>query len=247
MSNSVYDMLDIDETEGIDPTEIKAINATLSRIKVAAAGVAKNNDTTDTLAILKEMERVVRRVVGGGIHSVNELQQQLATNSAGQPAAALGSGSSSITNDTGEAIKVVLADTGIDAGFKQLIRRGYDQSAPDHIEVEVDGTPKELKTARKERDDQKKLTQKAENELADARDESKDGSLAKQLKDAKAAAPAAPFDKTKVTNQFEKVQEDLLAVSTKRGSAKVDGLDKVAQDLKVVTTELGIKLPKPTS
>jgi hypothetical protein len=160
-----------------------------------------------------------------------------AQNSSGQPAQALGAGSSGVANDPAEAIKVILADTSVDAGFKHLIRRAFDQSAPDHIEVEADGTPKELKSTRKERDDAKDARKKAEDKLAEEQDENKSGSLANQLKAAKAAqaAPATPADMVAkadvkpLVDELEDLTSHLTAPMGQKVRGKQEVTDKVAE------------------
>lgn len=159
-----------------------------------------------------------------------------AQNSSGQPAQALGAGPSSgtVANDPAEAIKVILADTSVDAGLKHLIRRAFDQSAPDNIEVEADGTPKELKNARKERDTMKTEKEAAEKELKDERDENKTGSLAAKLKDAKAnaATPADMVEKSKVKAKVDDLKAAVAhltaPVGKVRGKAEVeDAVDEL--------------------
>lgn len=152
-----------------------------------------------------------------------------AQDSSGQPAKALGSGSAPSSEqevlDAREAIKVILADTTVDASFKHLLRRGYDQSAPDHIEVEADGTPKALRSSQQETKTQKDRADNAEKELKDERDESKSGSLAEQLKKAKAAAatPADMVEKSKIVAGLKKLRDmvdDISSMTKVRGKAE---------------------------
>jgi len=154
-----------------------------------------------------------------------------AQNTAGQPAKALGSGSSGVSNDTGEAIRVILADTGLDGGFKHLIRRGYDQSAPDHIEVEADGTPKALRTTERQRDAERTAKETAVQQLADERDPNKNGSLAKQLADAQAvAAPADMIQKAPMKSALEDIKQhadDLKAPAGMKVTGKKELIDGI--------------------
>lgn len=144
-----------------------------------------------------------------------------AQDSSGAPAKALGSAATSGTpSDSGEALKVILADTTVDEGFKHLLRRGYDQSAPDHIVVERDGTPKELLATRKERDAAKTAQKAAEDKLAEQLDDTKSGSLAEQLKKAKASPPAPAADVVKKSDMkasLEDIKTDVEALKGKVG------------------------------
>lgn len=64
MTDALYDALDIDETEGIDPDEVKAAKLLLSNIKILAASVARREDTSDTLAILEIIYGHVKIIAG---------------------------------------------------------------------------------------------------------------------------------------------------------------------------------------
>lgn len=240
--SSIYDMLDIDETEGIDATEIEAIKATLSRIKVVAAGVAKDNDTTDTLAILKEVERVVRRVVDGGVHSVDELHQQLATNSTGRPAKALGGTGSTSPMTLQEALDATPHVTnGMKIAIAKILNVDKDDKA-NYMAIDYDGTPTELKNTRVERETQKVRADKAEKELAETKDESKDGSLAKQLKDAKAGKPATtPFDETKVRAALIEALAAVDSQKVHRMKGIIEGDDTVKEKIGDIGKAAGLK------
>lgn len=62
MSKTLFDALGIDESEAIDDDEIKRIKLLISKIKVNAANVARENDTDDTVAILDIIQEVVKRL-----------------------------------------------------------------------------------------------------------------------------------------------------------------------------------------
>ncbi len=174
---------------------------------------------------MSEQEALVEKLVE--VMSGLDTARSFATNSVGQPAAALGSSSSSVTNDTGEAIRVILADTGLDAGFKHLIRRGYDQSAPDHIEVEADGTPKALRTTERQRDAEKAAKEAAVRELAEQRDANHNGSLAHQLAAAlnAAATPTDAVAKATVQPLIEAVEQAAGQLETHLMTSHIDGID----------------------
>lgn len=149
MSN-LFDLLDIDEATGIDPKEVVAIKNTLARIQVVAGTVAKNNDAPTTLAILRAMEDVMRNV--SGVTSVDQLHQALAKDSTGAPAKALGAGPAGTPSDDDarKAMAIILGAPGLPNGFKHLLRRAYDQTALDHLEVGDDGTPNLVVTLKKQ-------------------------------------------------------------------------------------------------
>lgn len=241
---SVFDMLNIDETEGIDPTEIKAIEATLTRIKVAAAGVAKDNDTEDTLAILKQVEKVVRRIVSSGVHSVDELHQQLATNSSSAPAAQLGAGGAGSTDGTQattaeEAYRVILNSGDVSDGLKAAMRRMFNPSDPSPLAVETDGTPVGITTANRERDAMKaerdsarQAKDEAEQKLKDEKDPNKSGSLQHKLDQAEAQAATPPdmVKKSDMKASLEDIRKDVDDLSVKFG-AKVNGKKELLDKL----------------
>lgn len=114
---------------------------------------------------------------------------QYAQQSNGQPAAALGAGSpTQQPADETAALGVLMASPLVDSGVKQALRRLLNPNDPQPILVEADGTPSELVATRRERDDAKRERDTARTELADERNDTKSGSLAKQLADATAAA-----------------------------------------------------------
>lgn len=234
-SSALFDMLGIDAGDGIDTSEVDAIKRTLARIKAGAAEVAKHNTTTDTLAILNEMERIVLKM--SSAESVEEVEQ-MAGGGSSAPAPkstppALNPGSDTTPTDpsaeeTKKALGVVLASRHVDTGFKHLIRRGYDQAAPDRIEHDSKGTPKEVADLRAE---VTKLTREfnnaqaaqtaAEQEVKDQADPKKAGSLAQQLKDAKAGKPSVDgVDKALVKQFVTDLNKGLNGIHAALGSGK---------------------------
>lgn len=164
-----------------------------------------------------------------------------AQDSSGQPARPLGSGSGqSDTDELNAAWTLILGK--LPQPQRAAILRITTPTDPAFIDVETDGTPKELVTSRQEVKTQKDRADKAERELADAKDESKDGSLAKQLKDAK-ATPGS-LDETK----FRKALDDALqAVDQIHGSVTgVKGKDEAKAKIGAVGKAAGLK-PKTTS
>jgi hypothetical protein len=163
-----------------------------------------------------------------------------AQNSSGQPAQALGAGSGGGTptpNDLQEALNVIMSAPAATAGQKAAMTRIFFPG-PDHMDVEDNGTPKELVTTRKERDDAKNAKKAAEDKLAEEQDENKSGSLAHQLKAAKAtptATPATPADMVAkadvkpLVDELETLAGSLSAPMGAKVKNKKEVTDKVAE------------------
>lgn len=229
--SSLFDLLGINEADGIDTAEIDAINRLLDRIKVEAAQVAKVNDSETTIAILKEMVRRVRSV--SGVTSMDELDSGLAKDSTGTPAKALGAGTSSAPSDEDarKAMATILGAPGLPNGFKHLLRRAYDQTALDHLEVEDDGTPKLLSPLKKqvkdletERDTLKKAADefvklldaiKAESGLNPNTGEESDAFVKRAFKTKSSGAPA-PADMIKKADLKKAADEAIKAVQAEK-------------------------------
>lgn len=167
-----------------------------------------------------------------------------AQNSNGQPAAALGSGSSGgapVPADLQQALQVIGADSRVTPGMMTAVGRVLsDPNDAGHMAVEPDGTPTELKNARTERDNAKTAKDAAEKELREQKDENHTGSLAQKLRDALAAppAPAGTVNKAAV-----KAQVDHLAGLANAKKSMVKSADAVvpatdADVLKAAQAEL---------
>jgi|GEM_PF-6861703 hypothetical protein len=228
---SVYDQLGIDDAEGLDADKIQAIKNGLARIRVAAAGVTKENDADDSLILISAIEKKIRKVVKAGVSSVDELHHQFATDSSGQPAAALGAGAAPTPNDLQEALNVILAAPGATVGQKAAMTRIFFGGA-DRIEVEDDGTPKELISTRTQRDTEKRAKDTAERSLAEERDPNKANSLAAQLAAAQ-AAPATPADMVRKSDIEPKVQEALTALGAVKGPGRMKAVGTDAVKTKI--------------
>jgi hypothetical protein len=128
-------------------------------------------------------------VVGNDDNTSSFAAGTYAQNSSGQPAQALGSGSSgsgTVPADLQQALQVIGSDSRVTHGMMNAVGRILsDPTDAGHIRVEPDGTPTELKNTKTERDD-------AKTELKNERDENHSGSLAEQLKAEKAKAKPAP-------------------------------------------------------
>jgi len=257
--NSVYDMLEIDETEGIDPGEIAAIKATIARVKVAAATFVKgNNDTTNVLQILRELERIVRRA--SVVRSVDELHEQLAQNAAGQPAAALGTGRppGSTPTDAHTGLRAILSDPGVDPGIQRALVRLLTPADPEYLPVDRQGTPvdmiaasRERDAARAERNTAKAERDAAQQELANERSVTHNGSLAKQLATAiaerdTARAAAGGYDQNAARAAAQAV---LAAINAQRGKlgGTVEGKDVVIAKLGELAQTIGLRAAPPAT
>lgn len=233
-SNALFDMLDIDETAGIDPTDVTAIKNALTRIKVVAATVAKDNDAPTTLAILCEMERRLRSVTG--VHSTDELGQALAQDSTGSPAKALPGGTSTMSpEDT--ALNTIMASTTLPVGVKMAIQRMITPGAPDYIKVEDDGTSMQVATLTATVNRLTAEKDAAVTELAEEKDPKKKGSLAEQLAAAKASATGA--DQAQVNT----IADELAAVANVARKSKTAGENTVLPNVtlagfKAISTRL---------
>jgi hypothetical protein len=127
-----------------------------------------------------------------------------------------------------DALQVIMADPNVDDGIKAALRRILIPTDPEHIAVGRDGTPSELVSTRQERENAKTAQKAAEDKLAEEKDENKSGSLAHQLKHAKATPPVAA-DSVKKTDVKAKVDELSTAVDDLAApmGAKVKGKTEV--------------------
>ncbi len=128
-----------------------------------------------------------------------------AQDSSGQPAKALGGGTQPSPNDLQEALNVIMAAPGATDGQKAAMTRVFFPG-PDHINVQDDGTPTELVNARNQRSAAETDKQAAETALADAKDKTKQGSIAFQLDKAQKDLADAT-DKTKPGSLAHKLAE----------------------------------------
>jgi len=173
---------------------------------------------------MSEQEALVEKLVE--VMSGLDTARSFATNSAGQPAAALGSGSSTGTptpNDLQEALNVIMAAPAATDGQKAAMTRIFFPG-PDHINVESDGTPSELVSTRTQRENERTAKETAVQQLADERDPNKNGSLAKQLADAQ-ATPANVVAKATVLPLVEAVEQAASQLDTHLMSSHIDGID----------------------
>jgi len=153
-----------------------------------------------------------------------------AQDSSGQPARALGSGSSTgspTPNDLQEALNVIMAAPAATDGQKAAMTRIFFPG-PDHINVESDGTPSELVSTRTQRDNEKTAKEAAVQQLADERDPNKNGSLAKQLADAQ-ATPTAPVGMVAKADIKTAAEEALAKVKAVKVSALKGGAASKAE------------------
>lgn len=215
--NSIFDQLDIDPNEGIDPTEIAAIKATLARIKNSAARVAIDNDTSATLAILREVETAVRNVVKSGASSAVDVRSALAVNSTGQQAKQLG-GSSGISQGelTDDERKFV-------AGLRNATLTEGQLGAINKIVIGIikvtdDGSLADVEALKAELKDQ-------QDKLVQEKDPKKVGSLAQQLelekvKFGSSTSTRLPgmVEKAKIKTELDKLAPELDKLKNPSGA-----------------------------
>lgn len=201
-----------------------------------------NELTTDEMvAFMENLVSIAR--------NKNATQQLIAgtyaQNNAGQPALQLGAGS---TTDPGAALMTVTLTADekrlLDgmrnptSGQQHAMRRLFQNGDAQHIPVEDDGTPSEVATLREKVTTLTKQCDKALEDLAEERNESQDGSLAKQLKDAKSKttppAPADMVEKAKVKSATDAVKDAVGKLSSPMMSKTIEGksaLDKAVDEL----------------
>lgn len=177
--------------------------------------------------------RKLREVVADPTSVSAFVAGQYAQNSSGQPAAALGAGSATTQQPADEtaALEVLMASPLVDNGVKAALRRLLNPRDPQPILVEPDGTSSELVATRRERDAAKAERDAARTELADERDASKTGSLAKKLADATSAAavPADLVRKADVQPLLADVEQAASQLSTGMLSSHIDGTVELGQ------------------
>ena len=168
----------------------------------------------------------------------DKLDEFLTGSSNGTQPNAIGAGATPTPNDLQTALDVIMAAPGATTGQKAAMTRVFF-GGPDHMQVEDDGTPVELKAARTERDNAKQAKQAAEDKLAEEQDENKSGSLAQQLKEAKAAS-ATPADMVKKDEVKTLADEAMTAVNNVkgRGGIKPTGLDDAKSKIKAVVDKV---------
>lgn len=255
--NTVFEQLGIDPNEGIDATEIAAIKATLARIKNTAARVAIDNDTSTTLAILRDIETVVRQVVKSGVSSVADVRSTLAVNSTGQPAQQL-TGGASPTPAASEQEQLSSEERKLLAGLRDLTKGQFaavNKIVVGVTEVDEDGNLSEVAALKAELKKQREalqtelkdvrtevstLTKERDNvkqELVDVQDPKKPGSLAHQLDVEKSKAktnttqPPTPAPPAKDMVEKAKIATELAPLVEAAGTAKVRGKSGTHVDL----------------
>lgn len=146
------------------------------------------------------------------------------------PSSNSGSGSnSSATPTEDEALNVIVNSPTLPVGVKMAIKRLLVPSDPDYIRVKDDGTPEAIVNLQNEVTAKERARKDLETKLSDEKDENKSGSLAQQLKEAKAAAatPADTVKKKDVKDALKKVEEAEDNLSTSMMSRDVDGRDEL--------------------
>ena len=167
-----------------------------------------------------------------------------AQNSAGQPAAQLGTGSQS---DPRQQMAEALNAFGASQGQAQAILRILNAPGdPGHLEVDDRGNPSELVAAKRERDQARTERDAALDALANERDVNRNGSLAKQLADVTAARDAAlnsasGYDQGEARNKATAVVTAINAQRGKRVSGEVEGKDEALAKFKEFAQAVGLR------
>ena len=186
---------------------------------------------------MSEREALVAQLLQ--VMSGTDSARNFATNSAGQPAAQLGAGTTTATPNSGsnaqEGLQAILNDGTVDPGIKLALRRLLTPGDPEHIPVGRDGTPSELVAARRERDQARTERDTARVELTNERDVNRNGSLAKQLADVTAArdaarAAAGGYNQTAALAALAAVDQAIEDQVGKMGG-RVEGRNELKQQL----------------
>ena len=159
-----------------------------------------------------------------------------AQNSAGQPAAQLGAGTTTATQTNAQdGLQAILNDGAVDPGIKLALRRVLTPTDPGYLPVDREGTPTELVATRQQRDTARTERDAARGELVNERDAARNGSLAKLLADVTAErdaarAAAGGYDQTTARQRLGEVDEAIDDLVGKMGG-RVEGRNELKQKL----------------
>ena len=255
--SALYDMLGINEAEGIDLEEVERIKSTLTRIKVVCANVAQNNPTRPTLEILDAVEQRLYKIADA--HTADEALRALGGNvevkkPENTPAALPAPAPAPKPFSAKEALEAIMADASIPRGLKALIARAFDQTRPDSIAVGDDGTPSELANTRAERDRATAKVADLERQLKAAKASTDTDTVTiKSLQDDKAALErevarlkaARPivgdYDRTAAKKAANAVLKAVDNLATTRMSIRIDGVDEVDAAFDKLLTVVGLE------
>lgn len=175
---------------------------------------------------MSEQEALVERLVE--VMSGLDTARGFATNSAGQPAAQLGSGPSAPPSEQ-EALDVLFNSPALSDGVKNALRRILNPRDPQVIAVENDGTPSELASTRTQRDRMESERDDARSRLAEEQDANRNGSLAHRLAAAQAAAatPADAVTKATMLPLVEAIEQAASQLDTHMMSSHIDNIDEL--------------------
>ena len=163
-------------------------------------------------------------------------QGTYAQNSAGQPAAQLGAGTTTATpTNAQDGLQAILSDGAVDPGIKSALRRILTPDDPHYLSVDREGTPTELVTTRQQRDTARTERDAARVELLRERDPNRDGSLAKQLAAVTAErdtarAAAGGYNQTAAQAALDAVDQSIEDLVGKMGG-RVEGRNELKQQL----------------
>ncbi len=161
-----------------------------------------------------------------------------AQNSAGQPAAQLGTGTTTATptpSNAQEGLQAILGDSSVDPGIKLALRRVLTPTDPGYLPVDREGTPTELVATRQQRDQARTERDAARVELVNERDAARNGSLAKLLADVTAErdaarAAAGGYDQAAAQAALDAVDQSIEDLVGKMGG-RVEGRSELKQKL----------------
>ena len=161
-----------------------------------------------------------------------------APNSAGPPAAQLGTGTTTATptpSNAQEGLQAILGDSSVDPGIKLALRRVLTPTDPGYLPVDREGTPTELVATRQQRDTARTERDAARGELVNERDAARNGSLAKLLADVTAErdaarAAAGGYDQTAAQAALDAVDQSIEDLVGKMGG-RFEGRNELKQQL----------------
>lgn len=179
---------------------------------------------------MSEQESLVEKLVE--VMSGTDTARSFATNSAGQPAQALGGGSSQQfdpTQITSQQALAVLAghEPRLGVVLQRMALGLQNQNAPGALVVNQNGEIAELEAARLEVADKERERAEAVRKLNEEKDANRSGSLAHQLAAAQraTATPADMVAKATMQPLIEAVEQATSQLGTHMMSSHIDGID----------------------
>lgn len=231
-----------------DPTKgQQAADARLDQMsdRLAADAVAFLNDPSIPRARKEAALSAAANIFADPDQLTQLAQGTYAQDSAGKPAAQLGTGRSNAQ----EGLQAILDDPQVDGGIKLALKRLLTPRDPDHIPVGRDGTPAELVATRSELASAKAERDTARSDLTNERDASRTGSLAKRLADVTAErddlrANAGGYDQAAAHAKATELVATINAQKGKMGGG-IDGKDAVLAKVREFVQAVGLRRTAP--